>query len=103
MKKIRLLRVFLFVKDLENTRDYEIESANEIKIRGVLEEKGKKVKITLFGKLEVPEDSESYKPCVRKNKEAPRKHLCFLGAEFVFRNIGRQPALRAESEGLCPK
>ena len=56
MKKIRLLRVFLFVKDLENTRDYEIESANEIKIRGVLEEKGKKVKITLFGKLEVPED-----------------------------------------------
>ena len=35
---------------------------------------------------------ESYKPCVTKNEEAPRKHLCFLGAEFIFRNIGRQPA-----------
>ena len=56
MKKIRLLRVFLFVQDLENTRDYEIESANGIEIRGVLEEKGEKVKITLFGKLEVPRD-----------------------------------------------
>ena len=56
MKKIRLLGVFLFVKDLENTRDYEIESANGIKIRGVLEEKGEKVKITLFGKLEVSGD-----------------------------------------------
>ena len=46
----------MFVQDLENTRDYEIESANEIEIRGVLEEKGEKVKITLFGKLEVPGD-----------------------------------------------
>ncbi len=46
----------MFVKDLENTRDYEIESANGIDIRGVLEEKGEKVKITLFGKLEVPGD-----------------------------------------------
>ncbi len=45
------------MKDLENTRDYEIESANGIKIRGVLEEKGEKVKITLFGKLDVPEDT----------------------------------------------
>ena len=36
------------MKDLENTRDYEIESANGIKIRGVLEEKGEKVKISLF-------------------------------------------------------
>ena len=59
MKRIRLLRVFLFVRDLENTRDYEIESANGIEIRGVLEEKGEKVKITLFGKLEVPGDKVS--------------------------------------------
>ena len=44
------------MQDLENTRDYEIESANGIEIRGVLEEKGEKVKITLFGKLEVPRD-----------------------------------------------
>ena len=49
----------MFVQDLENTRDYEIESANEIKIRGVLEEKGEKVKITLFGKMEVPGDTRT--------------------------------------------
>jgi len=38
-----------------------------------------------------------------KNKEASRKHLCFLGAEFIFWNIGRQPALRMKTEGLYPK
>ena len=43
----------MFVQDLENTRDYEIESANGINIRSVLEEMGEKVKITLFGKLDV--------------------------------------------------
>ena len=57
MKKIRLLRVFLFVRDLENTRDYESESANGTNIRGVLEEMGEKVKITLFGKLDVAGDT----------------------------------------------
>ena len=49
----------MFVRDLKNTRDYEIESANGIEIRGVLEEKGEKVKINLFGKLEVPGDKKN--------------------------------------------
>ena len=46
----------MFVRDLENTRDYESESANGTNIRGVLEEMGEKVKITLFGKLDVAGD-----------------------------------------------
>lgn len=75
MKKIRLLGVFLFVKDLENTRDYEIESANGIEIRGVLEEKGEKVKITLFGKLEVPGDT---------NEPRNAEFTAFLGSCFLL-------------------
>ena len=55
----------MFVQDLENTRDYEIESANGINIRSVLEEMGEKVKITLFGKLDVWGDkAELKKPSV---------------------------------------